>query len=60
MNSSDVPRTDDELAEDITAGTDPSWLPDASATVPVEADAADWLDQERALPEDPSEEASGA
>ncbi|MBI5089789.1 MAG: hypothetical protein HZB15_13280 [Actinobacteria bacterium] len=50
--SDETPReADDELDVEEEAA-DPTWLPQPDRSLPVEADAADWLDQQRAVPED--------
>ena len=53
MSTDTTDPDDDDSGDDV----DPSWLPNQEATAPLEADAADWIDQERTLPDDPSDEA---
>ena len=49
--------TDEPVAAEELEDTDPSWLPDEESLVPLEVDPADWVDQERVVPDDPSDEA---
>jgi hypothetical protein len=52
--SDEAPRDHDEVEVDEVDEdeTGPTYLPDPADVPPVEADAADWIDQQRAVPDD--------
>jgi hypothetical protein len=51
--SDDTPRDPDEEVDEVDEDeTGPTYLPDPADAPPVEADAADWIDQQRAVPDE--------
>jgi hypothetical protein len=49
-------RPDDDRPLDDEDEVEATWLPDPADEVPDEADSADWIDQQRAVPPDDERE----